>query len=164
MFEINSANQNKNSQRKILNRPQNLFAVLITIIVFGSIVFYCFLIPASTGQLCFNPYSSNIPNKAEGIFLDLLVIGIVEQDYELLAKISKPSGLILLREVKAPTTKKYEIISGDYFLGVYEKQIKFDDGHLVHITYGGKWSCPDFFISEQEVFERINLISIEVFE
>jgi hypothetical protein len=164
MFEIDSSNQNEDSQRKIFNRPQNLLVVLITIIVFGFIIFYCLLIPATTGQLCFNPYGSNIPNKAEKIFLDLLVNGIAEQDYELLAKISNPSGLVLLREVKVPATKNYEIISGDYFLGVYEKRIKFDNGYVVHVTYGGKWSCPDFFISEQEVFERINLLSIEVVE
>ncbi|HCK64858.1 MAG TPA: hypothetical protein DHW49_01205 [Anaerolineae bacterium] len=164
MFEIDSASQNDHNQKNNSERPRTLFTMLITIIALSFIIFYCLLIPATTGQSCLNPYDSNIPNKAEKIFLDLLVNGIAEQDYELLAKISKPSGLVLLKELEIPVTKNYEIISGDYFLGVYEKRIKFDNGYVVHITYGGKWSCPDFFISEQEIFERINLLSIKVIE
>lgn len=164
MFEIDTINQNDKNQRSFFKRPRTFFVTLITIIILSFIIFYCLLIPATTGQSCLNPYGSNIPNKAEKIFLDLLVKGLVEQDYELLAKISKPSGLVLLKELEVPFTKSYEIISVDYFLGVYEKRIKFDNGYVIHVTYGGKWSCPDFLISEQEVFERINLLSIKVIE
>jgi hypothetical protein len=108
--------------------------------------------------------SGHVPTKAEDIFLDKLVEGMVKQDFDTLAEISNAGGLDQLRELGPVATKNYEITLRDDLARFYEREIQFENGTVVHLTFHGSWSCPDFIVTEQEVYERLTLTKIRLVE
>ena len=86
---------------------------------------------------------------------------IVAQDYKWLATVSTQDGLENVEEVQPLVTENFKVIGGDDLAGLYERVIEFENGNIVYLTYHGSWSCPDFIVTEQEVFQKLKLTYIE---
>ena len=162
MFEVDSIGQEKNSQTKKPTSRQNFILAIVAIVILGCPLLYCLIIPATTGQYCPDPISGHIPAKAEQIFLDKIFESATRKDYEWLATVSTDEALAQLKEIQPTITKNYKIVFVDDLSGMYERTIQFKNGTKVYLTFYGNWTaCPDFSVTEQEVFENLKLTYIE---
>ena len=67
-----------------------------------------------------------------------------------------------MKEIQPRLSNKYEIIWGDDLTGEYERILQFDNGTKVLLAFWGTWpSCPDFNVTEDEVFENLELFYFE---
>ena len=138
----------------------NLFAFL-AIIILGCASLYFVVIPAVFERLsCIDFLSGHVPKKAEEIFLDRLFEAMINKDYDWLSKVSTEEAFRQLKEIQPIVTKNFTIIGGDDLTGVYERRIQFDNRKVVYLVYHGSWACPAPDFTEQEVFQRIQLIGI----
>ena len=159
--------QTEDDQKNQQNSRERLFRSVFTyaIIIFLLCpVFYCAVVPATTGQLCIDFLSGHVPRKADEIYLDALVNAMVEQDFESLSETMKSSVLLQLKDLAPLATRDYKVIFRDDLSGVYERGIEFSNGVAVSLSFHGTWSCPDFIVTEREVFERIELLKIRIYE
>jgi hypothetical protein len=115
------------------------------------------------GQVCFDFLSGHVPPRAQEQFLDGVFEAAVAGDYEWLATVSEDDALEELRAVQPWITTDYEIVLRDNLLGLYEYRIRFSGGATVYVTLFGAWhACPDFIVTEKEVFQNITLTSIRL--
>jgi hypothetical protein len=126
------------------------------------LAFNLILVPAVSGQSCPDILSGHVPRSAERVFLGRLVSAVVAQDFESLSRISTSGALAELRELGPFATMDYEITMRDDLLSSYERRLLFNNGTLVHITFHGNWPCPDFFVTDQEIEERLKLTGIRL--
>jgi hypothetical protein len=134
---------------------------LFALAILGCPVFYCFIIPATTGQFCPDFVSGHVPPKAEDIFLDRLFKATEAKEYEWLATVTNELALRQLKEIQPMVTQGYRVAGGDDLAGLYERQVQFDNGTNVYLMFEGSWPCPDFIVTEEEVFQRIRLTHIQ---
>lgn len=134
---------------------------LLILVVLSCPIFYCLIIPATTGQFCQDFVSGHVPPKAEEIFLDRLFEAAAAEDYEWLATVANERALRQLKEIQPIVTQGYSVTGGDDLAGLYERRVQFDNGTEVYLTFEGNWPCPDFVVTEQEVYQRITLTNIE---
>ena len=135
--------------------------IFIFLACFVCFLFYCIIVPNVTGQFCPDFVSGHVPEKAEELFLQRIMSAIVAQDYNWLATVSTENGLEHIKEIQPLVTKKFKVIGGDDLAGLYERVIEFENGSVVYLTFRGSWSCPDFVVSEQEIFGNLKLTYIE---
>lgn len=137
-----------------------LIALLLLLLV---PLVYCCGIPLITRQVCYDYLSGHVPPKALNRFLDRAFEAITEKDYTFLATISTPEALEEAKEAQPVVTNDYEILLRDNLLGLYEYRVRFDNGATIYITLNGEWhACPDFIVTEDEIFRNIELTSIKV--
>jgi hypothetical protein len=153
--------QDKIEQKRKFDGILGRMFILGVIISILCLSFYCIIIPATTGQNCLDPASGHVPEKAKKIFLDKVFDSIVKQNYEWLSTVSTTEALNQLKEIQPMVTENYKIIRGDDLAGMYERVIQFDNGVEIYLVFFGSWSCPDFSITEEEVFQRLKLAGIE---
>jgi hypothetical protein len=145
-------------------RPRALGIVGVVVVsMVVLIVAICCGIPLVTGQMCFDFLSGHVPPRAARHFLDGVFTASVAENYDWLATVSTPDALEDLRTVQPHVTTGYEIILSDNMLGMYEYRIRFDNGATVYVTLTGRWpSCPDFIVTEREIYQNIQLQSIRL--
>jgi hypothetical protein len=95
------------------------------------------------------------------MFLDRLFEATAAQEYEWLATVTNERALRQLRQIRPIVTQGYRVTGGDDLGGLYEREVQFDNGTVVYLTFDGHWPCPDFVVTEREVLQRIRLTSIE---
>lgn len=109
-------------------------ALLIALALVACSMFYCFGIPVITGQACVDFVSGHVPAQAEDIFL---------------------------RQVLAKWGTDYEVIGGDDLGGQYDRTVRLGNGKTLRVSYYSVWpSCPDFVVTEDEVFQNIKSWSV----
>ncbi len=163
MNELSKQNEDVHQRRN--DRPLKVILVLVVIVALACPSFYCWIIPSTTGQFCPDIASGHVPIKAEEIFLARLFEAIENQDYKWLETVSTEKAFIQLKEIQPVVTRDFITISWDDLSGMYERVIQFKTGTEVYLTFHGNWTdCPDFSITEQEVFENIRLTYIEIRE
>ncbi len=140
---------------KRLPKLHLLFVTSLILFFCGCPIFYFWFVPATTGQFCPDFMSGHVPRKAEQIFLSRVMDATLEKDYDWLASVSTEESLAQLRELQPFFSNNYEVIWSDDLIGMYERRLRFDNGTEVYLTFQGHWPCPDFYITEREVFERI---------
>lgn len=146
-------------RRRLLVRGTIIVLVLLLLIP----LIYCCGIPIITGQVCYDFVSGHVPPRAIDRFLDRLFEATMAEDYEWLATISSAEALGELREAQHVVTTGYEIILRDNLIGFYEYRIRFDNGAVVYVNLQGVWhACPDFTVTEEEIFRNVKLVGIEV--
>jgi hypothetical protein len=149
----------------IAQRKRSLIYVLAVILILACVLpfTYCCGIPLLTGQACLDLFSGHVPTRALDRFLDRLFEATVARDYEWLATVSDDGALEQLRQAQPSITTGYEIVLQDNLGGMYEYRIRFDNGATVYVTLNGEWpDCPDFSVTEEEIFQHIRLTSIQV--
>ncbi|MBN1451898.1 MAG: hypothetical protein JW963_12850 [Anaerolineales bacterium] len=138
-------------------------ALIVLLLLLLIPLIYCCGIPLITRQICYDHLSGHVPPKALNRFLDRAFEAISEKDYTFLATISTPEVLEEAKEVQPVVTNDYEILLRDNLLGLYAYRVRFDSGATVYITLDGEWhACPDFIVTEEEIFQNIKLTSIEI--
>jgi hypothetical protein len=135
---------------------------LVALVICSCPIFYCGIIPVTTGQFCLDFASGHVPPKAEEMFLDRLFEATAAREYEWLATVTNERALRQLRRIQPIVTQGYTVTGGDDLGGLYERKVQFDNGIVVYLTFDGRWPCPDFFVTEREVFQRITLTHIEI--
>jgi len=116
-------------------RLRKLFLLIFLAIVLCPII-QCFVIPRLTGQVCIDFVSGHIPAQAEAMFL---------------------------KRTLATMSSGYQIIGGDDLAGYYERTLRLDDGTIVRLTFSSVWpSCPDFYVTEEEVSQNVKLDSLKI--
>ena len=151
-------NEQKPRRRSILK-----VALAVALVVLLLPLIYCCGIPLMTGQACFDILSGHVPPQAVNRFLDRVFEATVAEEYGWLATVSRPDALQQLNAVQGSITTGYEIILRDNMGGLYEYRIRFDNGATVYVTLWGEWeTCPDFRVTEEEVFQYIELGSIRL--
>ena len=149
----------------ITSRKRSLtYIVIVIIVLICALPFaYCCGIPLITGQACLDFLSGHVPPRAIDRFLQRLFEATAAQDYEWLATISDDGALEQLKGVQPSVTTNYEIVLRDNLAGLYEYRIRFDNDATVYVTLHGEWpSCPDFNVTEEEIFQYIRLTSIHL--
>ncbi len=145
------------------NRPLGRSAVVVLILLLSASLFYCCGVPVITGQACYDFLSGHVPPRALTRFLDWSFQAAVAEDYDWLATISTPEALEEVRVAQHVVTTDYEIVLRDNLTGLYEYRIRFSNGAVVYVTLQGEWhACPDFIVTDEEVLQNIQLMSIEV--
>ena len=102
-----------------------------------------------TGQMCYDFVSGHVPPKADERFLEMLLEALAEENYTWLATVSSEGVIESLREVQPRVTTHYEVIWADDLGGLYEYNVRFDNGTEMHIAYSGTWPCPDFIVTDE---------------
>ncbi len=126
-------------------------------------VLYFVVAPMINGQACFDFLSGHVPPRAQQKFLDGVFEAAVAEDYGWLATVSEYDALQELRAVQPWITTDYEIVLRDNLLDLYEYRIRFSSGATVYVTLRGVWpDCPDYTVTEEEVFQNITLTSIRL--
>ncbi len=149
----------------ITSRKRSLTYILAVMLILACAFpfAYCCGIPAITGQACLDFLSGHVPPRALDQFLDRVFEATVAQDYEWLATVSDDGALEQLKQAQPSVTTDYEIILRDNLGGMYEYRIRFGSGATVYVTLNGEWpDCPDFSVTEEEIFQHIRLTSINV--
>jgi hypothetical protein len=154
--------QTQELPNKKSTRLTRYFLLLIVAISLGCISFYFIIIPQTTGQFCPDFLSGHIPPTAQKIFLEKVFRAIETQDYEWLSRIKGMDNRLLarMREIQPLITKHFEVVGGDSFGSSYERIIQFENGARIYISFNGIWSCPDFVVTDDEVFQKIRLTNI----
>jgi hypothetical protein len=116
------------------------------------------------GQACVDFYSGHIPRGADERFLQRVFEATVVQDYEWLASVSTETGLEDLKSLQSEITTDFEIVPVDDLAGLYEYQVRFSNGINAYVTLWGMWPCPDYIVTEEEIFERIEFGHIEIMD
>jgi len=144
----------------ISRRRRIIIAVTSLILVLP--IIYCCGLPYVTGQACIDFLSGQVPSKAEDIFFQRIFDAAVKEDYQWLATVTTDNALFKVKELQPTLSNNYEIVWGDDLAGEYERIVQFDNGTKVLLAFWGSWpSCPDFNVTEDEVFENLELIYIE---
>jgi hypothetical protein len=154
--------QTQEPPKKKINRLARYLLLFVGIIILGCISFYFVIVPNTTGQFCLDFLSGHIPPTAQKIFLEEVFSEIATQDYEQLSTINGMNNTLLARmkEIQPSVTEKFEVVGGDSFGSSYERIIQFENDSRVYISFLGTWSCPDFVVTNDEVFQRIQLTNI----
>lgn len=138
-----------------------ILAVLLAIVVTPMLI--CCGPPLLTGQACVDFLSSHVPNQAQRRFLDGVFKAIIAQDYAWLETVSKSGALDDIGELQPHVSKDYTVILRDSLGSLYEFRVRFADGRTAYITLRGDWEqCPDFRVTDDEVFTNIVLSSIRL--
>jgi hypothetical protein len=118
----------------------------------------------ANGQVCFDfLVGGHVPLRARQKFLDGVFEAAVAEDYKWLATVSEYDALEELKTVQPRITTDYESDLIDSICGTYEYRIRFSNGATVHVGLYGIWpDCPDYTVTEEEVFQNITLTSIRL--
>ncbi len=144
-------------------RPLVRSALVVLALLLLTSVFYCCGIPLATGQVCYDFLSGHVPPRALSRFLDRMFEAAVAEDYDWLATVSRAEALEEVRAAQHVVTTDYEILLSDNLAGLYEYRIRFGNGAVVYVTLQGAWhACPDFIVTDEEVFQNIELMSVRV--
>lgn len=139
-------------------------ALKIAALLVGSIIFVCWCVfPFITGQACMDFVSGHVPKGAEEIFLARVFLASQQKDYEWLATVAEAEALANLKTAQPKLGLKYEVLGGDDLVGNYDRTIRFTNGTKAHLRYHSSWGeCPDFSLTEQEVFQKMKLESFHL--
>lgn len=144
-------------------RPLVRGAVLTMVLFLLAGVLYCCAMPFVTGQACVDFLSGHVPPRALDRFLQRAFEAALAEDYAWLATISTAEALEEVRAAQPVVTTDYEVVLSDNLSGLYEYRIRYSNGSVVYITLQGVWhTCPDFVVTDEEIFGNIKLISMEV--
>jgi len=136
-------------------------AIVLLVLVLALPIVYCCGIPLLTQQVCYDFLSGHVPPRAVDRFLERLFEATVDRDYAWLATVTSAEALQDLQEAQPLATTDYEVLCPSS--GMYERRIQFTNGATVYITLDGQWpTCPDFRVTEEEIFENIRLSSFRV--
>lgn len=143
---------------------KRLYIILAVVIAVGLVpLVYCCGLPLITGQACYDWLSGHVPPKAQYQFLDRVFQAIVDDDDAWLQTVSRDSALDGLVELRPHVSLQYEFLLRDNLIGLYEYRVQFEDGTTAYVTLHGEWpQCPDFRVTEQEVFTHIQITSIRL--
>jgi hypothetical protein len=148
----------KNSTRR------RILLVLIVLLVVLPII-YCCALPRITGQLCIDYLSGHVPPRAEDIFLKRLFESAISEDYLWLENVATDGARDQLQQMRSRLDARFEVVGGDDLSGFYERDVKFENGTTVYLTYRSRWpNCPDFIVTEDEVAENMMLTGIWIKE
>jgi hypothetical protein len=137
--------------------------VIVFILFLLAVLSYCWGAPLITGQVCYDFVSGHVPPKAMDRFLDGLFEATVGEDLDWLATVSSDEALEELRAAQPFVTTDYEVLLSDDLIGFYERRVRFDNGAVVYIHLYGVWpTCPDFIVTDEEIFQNIELVGIKV--
>ena len=124
---------------------------------------YCCGLPLITGQACGDWLSGHVPPKAQTQFLDRVFQAIVDGDDAWLQTVSRAGALDWLGKLRPHVSTEYEFLLRDDLAGHYEYRVQFEDGATAYVNLHGEWpQCPDFRVTEEEVFTHIQLTSIRL--
>lgn len=144
-------------------RPLVRGAILTMVLFLLAVVLYCCGLPFVTGQACYDFLSGHVPPRALDRFLERVFEAALAEDYAWLATISTAEALEEVRAAQHVVTTDYEVVLSDNLSGLYEYRIRFNNGSVVYVTMQGVWhACPDFVVTDEEIFQNIKLISMEV--
>jgi len=147
--------------KKRRKRLYVLLAVVITLVVVPLVI--CCGPPLITGQACTDWLSGHVPPKAQTQFLDRVFQAIVDGDDTWLRTVSQPGALDWLDKLRPYVSTEYEFLLRDDLAGLYEYRVQFEDGATAYVTLHGEWpQCPDFRVTDEEVFTHIQLTSIRL--
>lgn len=130
-------------------------------VIIGFPVFYCLIVPFTARQACFDFLSGHVPPQADDRFLKMLFMAARSGDRALLSELATPEALESILQLAPKMSENYRIVLGDDLGGAYERQIHFDNGFQVYLTYWGRWSCPDWIITDEEIRANLELSSIK---
>jgi hypothetical protein len=138
--------------------------VLIVLLLPALLTFvFCCGLPLLTGQFCYDPLSGHVPSRAMTRFLDALFEATVAGDDYWLATVCEPHALQELIRVGSHVSTEYELSLRENLGGVYHYRVRFDNGYTVYVILRGEWeTCPDLWVTDEEVFEHIKLTSIRL--
>jgi hypothetical protein len=145
------------------NRKNQIIVGIIAIVLIITIFSICLVPPIFTDQNCIDYLSGHTPSKAENLFLSKIFEATSRQDYQWLATIGSDEEISILKDLRPYISTNYLVIGGDELSGLYDRAIQFENGTQIHISYWSKWpNCPDFMITEDEVFRNIKLEDIYI--
>lgn len=121
------------------------------------------LLKISPFGLCIEFESGKIPYQAQEHVVQQIIEKTLAKDYEWLTKIGNKKVAQELISLQPEISKNYTIYKyhESYLeLGTsYHHYIRFDDSrHGLYLTLFGTWPrCPDFNVTEQEIYQHIKL-------
>jgi hypothetical protein len=84
-----------------------------------------------------------------------------QEDYAWLATVSSPQALQELKALQLTITESYTIIPVDDLAGLYEYRVRLADGTTLDVGLISHWpQCPDYNVTDQEIFQHIRLDDI----
>lgn len=119
---------------------------------------------ADTGQACYDMLSGHVPLEAERMYHDKVFTTIENNPAQLADLIRNETDRAELAKLTGIARGEYEIIGGDDMNGYYEDRIRFSNGRVIRLSYFSQWPCPDFEVTEEEVFDRIKDVKVEILE
>jgi hypothetical protein len=151
------------TEKKPVARRIVTVVLIVLLLLVLLTVFFCCGLPLLTGQVCYDFMSGHVPRQAIVRFLDAMFEATVAKDYDWLATVCEPHALQELIKVRSHVSAEYEIVARDSLAGVYHYRVRFDDGDMVYVVLRGEWeTCPDFRVTDEEVFDCIKLTSIRL--
>jgi hypothetical protein len=125
---------------------------------------FCCGLPLLTGQACIDPFSSHVPPRAIERFLTRIFDAVRQGDEAwLAANIADQGALDDLMRIQPQLSAEFEIDPIDSMVEMYEYRIRFDNGVTVLVIVFGDWpQCPDFRVTESEIFEHLRLESVHL--
>lgn len=142
-----------------------LIILLAIVVVAGILRFLVFptVAPIATGQNCNDPASGQVPGAAESRFLDRILEDSIRGDTAWLAQVSTPQALAQAKAIAPQMTRRYSITHREDDGNLYERQIRFENGVTILLTYNGLWTeCPDLVVSDEEIAINLKLMAIQV--
>jgi hypothetical protein len=141
-----------------------ILIIIIIAVMFLAIVWCCGL-PNITGQSCIDFASGKVPPKAEEMFFNMLFEATINEDDDLLDKLTTEYALEDIIALRPVIETKYTVLGGDDLGGTYDRLLQFDNGVKIDISYWGIWPiCPDFRITRDEVIENLQLLRFRLLD
>jgi hypothetical protein len=108
--------------------------------------------------LCLDFVSGKAPKVARERFIDLVAQAVKEEDYEWLATVSQRDAVEELKLLRSKMTSNYTVEFTDDLAGLYEGNVHFDNGTVIHFNLNSIWpECPDYDVTEEEIIKHIRL-------
>jgi len=140
--------------------PENVFNKASILIVLLPLL-CCVGLMFTPYGLCFDIASGHAPFVALEQFVDLVMEAIQQDDYDWLATVSDEDAVVALKKLSPQMTGAYTVEFTDDLAGLYEGDISFENGTVVHFRLNSIWpECPDDDVTDQEIRQYIRLTHI----
>ena len=141
-----------------------VLAAIVAVVCLVPLIFCCG-IPLITGQACLDFLSSHVPPRARKQYMEMVFEATIAEDYQWLSTVADQDAIQELREVRPHISTDFYVVFGDNLGGLYEYRVRFEDGTVTYVTLWGEWpQCPDFWVTEDEICQNIELSSIRIDE
>jgi len=148
---------------KRLPKPWHTIGIVV-LIVLAIPVLCCvgmIVLKSTPYGLCFDIVSGHAPQIALERFIELVAKAMKEDKYEWLATVSEKDALQELILLKPNMTSHYTVKFTDDLGGLYEGDVHFDNGTVIHFNLQSIWpECPDYDVTDQEILKYIRLTYI----